>query len=301
VTLATTGSQPTAATRDLPPPDGTNATAGAGAIRAAFEAARSAGRAAFIPYVVAGYPDQDASLANAVAAVDAGADLIEIGLPYSDPVADGTTLQRAATAALRAGASFERSLALIADLHRVRPGVSIVAMGYTNQLVGVDEGRARLRLLAHAGASGVILADLTPDEGDSIEESARDADLALVYLVSPTTAPGRRATIGSRSGGFLYAVSLVGVTGARQSLSSGIVPFLRAVRETSGVPVAVGFGVSRPEHVRRLAPHADGIIVASALVDALGAAGRDVAELTRLARALRDATGSRDLGAGSRS
>jgi tryptophan synthase alpha chain len=275
--------------RDDSRPPGTSATPGARRITDEFESASADRRAAFIPYVVAGYPDQSSSLAVAKIAVDSGADVLEIGLPYSDPLADGTTLQHASTAALRAGASFDRSLELIAQLHGER-SVPIVAMAYANQVLGTDQGRERLARLAAAGASGVILADLTPDEGEPVERSAREAGLALVYLVTPTTPVPRVERIAERSGGFLYAVSVVGVTGARTSLSTELLPFLVRTRAVSPVPVAVGFGISRPEHARRLADVADGIIVASALVDALGPDGRDLENMGRLARAVREAT-----------
>jgi tryptophan synthase alpha chain len=279
---------------------GTNATAGARRIAAAFESSRHDGRAAFIPYVVVGYPDAASSLAAALAAVDAGADLIEIGLPYSDPLADGSTLQRAGSAALRAGATFERSLELVAQLHAGRSALPIVAMGYTNQVLGTDQGRERLGRLSAAGASGIILADLTPDEGAPLEAAARDADLALVYLVTPTTPQPRAAEIAARTGGFLYAVSLVGVTGAREALANDVRPFLGRIKSVSPVPVAIGFGISRPDHARRLADVADGVIVASALVDALGADGRDVESMQTLAAGIREATRRGALGERSR-
>jgi tryptophan synthase alpha chain len=264
--------------------------AGAERIGLAFGRAREAGRAALIPYVVSGYPTFEDSRRTALAAIDAGADLLEIGLPYSDPLADGATLQRASGAALRAGATLHRSLELVAAVHAERPGTPLVAMGYLNQLLGGDGTADRLAELAAAGASGLILADLTPDEGEAIEASAVQAGLALVYLVTPTTPPERLAWIASRTSGFLYAVSLVGVTGARSSLPSTVSGFLRSVRTVSPVPVGVGFGVSRPAHVRRLARLADGVIVASALVDALGPAGTDVPAMARLVTSLRAAT-----------
>lgn len=270
----------------------TNDTAGARRIAAAFATARMANRAALIPYVVAGYPDMDGSFAAATAAIDAGADLLEIGLPYSDPLADGATLQRASQAALAAGATFERSLALVAAVSAARPAVPLVAMGYANQLIGGGDGRDRASALARAGAAGVIVADLTPDEGGAFEAVAAAHGLAVVYLVAPTTRPERRATVAQRSGGFLYCVSLVGVTGARTSLPSTVRRLVEEVRSVSPVPVAVGFGVSRPAHVRALAAAgADGVIVASALVDALGADGTDVARLGALVATLRAATG----------
>ena len=271
---------------------GTDATPGARRIRAAFDGARTEGRAALIPYLVAGYPDAETSLAVALAAADAGADLLEVGLPYSDPLADGATLQRASGAALRAGATLDGSLALIGAMAAARPGIPIVPMAYANQLIGGGDGRAAARRLADAGASGVIVADLTPDEGAPFEAAARDAGIAVVYLVAPTTAPARRAAIAARTGGFLYCVSLVGVTGARRSLPRAVGRYVAEVRAVSPVPVGVGFGVSRPEHVKVLRrAGADGVIVASALVDALGPDGRDVAALGRLVAELRAATG----------
>ena len=203
---------------------GTDATAGAARIGARFAHAAAAGRTTLIAYVVAGYPDAETSLAASLAAIDAGADVLELGLPYSDPLADGATLQHASSVALRSGATFDRSLELLARIHRARPDVPLVPMAYVNQAVGRDDPEAALRRLAEAGASGLILADLTIDEGAEIEAAARAADLALVYLVAPTTAPERRTEIAERSGGYLYAVSFVGVTGARRSLPPGSGP-----------------------------------------------------------------------------
>ncbi len=270
---------------------GTSDTAGAARIAAAFAAAAAAGRAALIPYVVAGYPDHDTSLAVALAAVDAGADLLEVGLPYSDPLADGATLQRATSAALRAGATLDRSVALIRAISTARPNVPLVPMCYANQIIGGGDGRAVATRLADAGASGVIVADLTPDEGSRFELVARDVRLAVVYLIAPTTTPARRVEVAGRSGGFLYCVSLVGVTGARKSLPPSVKGLVAAAKAESPVPVAVGFGVSKPAHVGMLVrAGADGVIVASALVDALGPDGRDVAALSRLVGDLRAAT-----------
>ena len=270
---------------------GTNETAGAHRISAAFAMARAEGRTALIPYVVAGYPDAETSLAAALAAADAGADLLEVGLPYSDPLADGATLQRASGVALKAGATLERSLRLIERIGAARPDLPLVPMAYANQVLGGGDGEAVARRLAGAGAAGVIVADLTPDEGAPFEAVARDAGLAVVYLVAPTTPAARMARVAARSGGFLYCVSLVGVTGARSSLPSTVGRLVRQVRAVSPVPVAVGFGVSRPTHVRAIArAGADGVIVASALVDALGPDGRDVPGMARLVGVLRDAT-----------
>jgi len=273
------------------PPAGTNETTGARRIAAAFAAAAGARRAALIPYVVAGYPDAETSYAAALAAVDAGADVLELGLPYSDPLADGTTLQRASQVALRAGSTLDASIALVRRIAAARPAIPLVTMGYANQLIGGGDGRERARRLAEAGVSGVIVADMTPDEGAPFEAAADDAGLAVIYLVAPTTRPERRAAIAARSGGFLYCVSLVGVTGARATLAGRVRGLVREVKAVSPVPVAVGFGVSRPAHVRAIAKAGgDGAVVASALVDALGPDGRDVQRMSRLVRSLREAT-----------
>jgi tryptophan synthase alpha chain len=281
----------TAAAFAAAPATGTNATAGAHRIAAAFARAAGEGRAALIPYLVAGYPDAETSFRVALVAADAGADLLEIGLPYSDPLADGATLQRASQVALGAGATFDASIALIERIAAARPDLPLVPMAYANQVIGGGDGAETARRLAAAGASGVIVADLTPDEGGPFEAVARAAELAVVYLVAPTTEPDRRARIAARSGGFLYCVSLVGITGARATLPRSVGRLVRDVRAVSPVPVAVGFGVSRPAHVRALVDAGtDGVIVASALVDALGPDGSYVAALGRLVGELRAAT-----------
>lgn len=270
---------------------GTNGTAGARRIAAAFARARAAGRIALVPYVVAGYPDAATSLRIALAAIDAGADLLEVGLPYSDPLADGATLQRASQVALAAGATLEGSLRLIEAIAAARPDTPIVPMGYANQFLGGGDGRAAARRLSSAGAAGVIVADLTPDEGGPFEAVTREHDLALVYLVAPTTPAARRVAIAERSGGFLYCVSLVGVTGARTTLPSTVGRLVRDVSRVSPVPVGVGFGVSRPAQVRAIARAGGaGVIVASALVDALGPDGSDVERMGQLVARLAEAT-----------
>ena len=277
---------------DMADAHGTNDTAGARRIHTAFAAAAADGRAALIPYVVAGFPDADTSVDIALAAADAGADLLEVGLPYSDPLADGATLQRASQVALAAGATLDGSLRLIERIAAARPDLPIVPMGYANQVIGGGDGEQVARRLTSAGAAGLIVADLTPDEGDPFEAVAREAGLAVVYLVAPTTSPERRSFVARRSGGFLYCVSLVGVTGARDELPPSVGQLVREVTADSPVPVAVGFGVSRPEHVRAIvSAGAAGVIVASALVDALGSDGRDVGALAALVGDLRAATG----------
>jgi tryptophan synthase alpha chain len=268
----------------------TRATAGSRRVQFAFESARSEGRIAFVPYVVAGYPDYDVSEQAALAAIDAGADVLELGLPYSDPLADGATLQRASAAALAGGATLAGSLSLVERVCRARPDTPVLVMGYVNQFLGPPGADNVAAQLAGAGAAGAIVADLTPDEGAPLEEAFDEHGLALVYLVAPTTPTERAATIAQRGGGFLYLVSLTGVTGARQSLPGQLKALVTRVKATSPLPVAVGFGVSRPQHVRAVArAGADGVVVGSALVDSLGPDGRDVSRLSLLCESLRNA------------
>lgn len=264
----------------------TRETAGSSKIRHAFSQAQSAGRIAFIPYIVGGYPDTRTSEAVAVAAFDAGADILEVGLPYSDPLADGVTVQRASSAALAAGATLAGSLELVRGITLARPDRPVVVMGYVNQFLG-PSGRDIGQRLADTGAAGAIVPDLTPDEGGPLEEAFTRHGLALIYLVAPTTPPERAAWIASRSGGFVYCVSLTGVTGARQSLPPRLRGMVKQIKAASPLPVAVGFGVSRPEHVRSVAKTgADGVIVGSALVDTLGPDGNDVERFATLCREL---------------
>ncbi|MEO7118627.1 MAG: tryptophan synthase subunit alpha [Candidatus Limnocylindrales bacterium] len=272
---------------------GTRDTAGSRRIGEAFTVAKRDGRIALVPYVVAGYPDDATSERVALAAIDNGADVLELGLPYSDPLADGATLQRASTAALEAGATLATSLKLVERIAAARPNVPLLVMGYVNQFIGLDGPGPIADRLASAGCSGAIVADLTPDEGEPVEIACRDAGLALVYLVAPTTPRDRATWIAEHSGGFLYCVSLVGVTGARTALSTTLTALVKPLVKASPIPVAVGFGISKPAHVKAIVrAGADGAVVGSALVDALGPDGTDVAALARAVARLRAATAS---------
>jgi tryptophan synthase alpha chain len=256
----------------------------------AIRRANDEGRAALVLYATAGYPDADTSVDIAVAAIDAGADVLEIGLPYSDPLADGATVQHASTVARANGATLDGSIALIGRIHAARPETPLVTMGYCNQVLGGKDGATVLRRLSDAGVSGFILADITPDESAEVEAEAAQLGIGLVYLVAPTTTAERLPYVTGRSQGFVYAVALTGVTGARSDLMPGLKRFLRSVGKVSPVPVAVGFGISKPAHVRQLARVVDGVVSASALIDALGPEGTDIAAMTALARSLRKAT-----------
>ena len=268
----------------------TAATSGSRRVGEAFAAARSQARLAFVPYVVAGYPDYATSERAALAAIDAGADVLELGLPYSDPLADGATLQRASAAALAAGATLDGSLELVGRVCAARPQTPVLVMGYVNQFLGPIPADVVGQRLSAAGAAGAIVPDLTPDEGAPLEEAFGRHELALVYLVAPTTPSDRAGWIADRGGGFLYCVSLTGVTGARQAGPTALRGLVQRMKQVSPLPVAVGFGVSRPAHVRAVArAGADGVVVGSALVDALGPDGQDIARLGSLCQSLRGA------------
>jgi tryptophan synthase alpha chain len=255
-------------------------------IAAAFGAAD--GRAAFMPYLMGGYPDAATATVIGDAYVDAGADLIELGFPYSDPLADGPVIHAAATAALEAGATNATVLELAAHLAQRVP---VVAMVYFNPILArgverfVDE-------LAQAGTSGLIVPDLPLEESPPVREVCDDAGLALVPLVAPTTPDDRLARIGADARGFIYTVSLTGTTGERAALSDTFEGLVARTKAATSVPVAVGFGISTPEQAAAAAAAgADGVIVGSRLVRAAGESenpGAAVADVVAsLAAALR--------------
>jgi tryptophan synthase alpha chain len=266
-------------------------TTGSRRIADAFAAARDQGRIAFVSYIVAGYPDVETSERAAIAALDAGSDVLEIGLPYSDPLADGVTVQHASSVALGHGQTLDASIDLVERVAKQRPNKPLLVMGYVNQFLGPRGADKVARRLADAGASGAIVPDLTPDEGEPLERAFESVGLALVYLVAPTSTGERIEMIGGRAGGFVYCVSLTGVTGARRSSPANATALVKRVKTATRLPVAVGFGVSRPEHVRAVArTGADGVVVGSALIDALGPDGRDVDSFSALCAALAHAT-----------
>ena len=264
---------------------------GARRVRNAFGHAADEGRPALITYLMAGYPDEAAGLAAARAALDAGADLLEIGVPFSDPVADGPVIAAAGHAAVAAGAGIETALRTVRGLRDGGHDAPVLAMGYLNPLVAAGVGRT-LRHLAEARVDALIVPDLPAGEDRPFERAVADAGLGIAFLVTPNTTPARIERAIRASTAFLYVVPLYGVTGTRDRVAATTVPLLDRLRRAvdGRLPVAVGFGVSRPEHVRELAPSTDGIIVGSAVVAAVrdgGAAA--VGELVgTLAKAARD-------------
>ncbi|HZW90544.1 MAG TPA: tryptophan synthase subunit alpha, partial [Myxococcaceae bacterium] len=237
-----------------------------------FQQARAAKRRSLIVYLCAGDPDLAATERLVPALAEAGADVIELGVPFSDPLADGPTIQAAADRALRSGTTLPGILDLVGRLRGHGCDVPLVLMGYMNPIVrmGVETFVARS---AAVGADGFIVPDLPLEEADPLADSAAAKGLSLVLLAAPTTPPDRLRRIGERTRGFLYFVSVTGVTGARAALPADLPARLDAVRAASRAPVAVGFGVSAPEQAAALAEHADAVVVGSALVAEIARSG----------------------------
>jgi tryptophan synthase alpha chain len=240
------------------------------------------GRTGLVCYAMGGDPTL-AATEELLRAVDGeGADVIEIGLPFSDPIADGPTLQAAATRALRGGATLSRLLEVVERLELRAP---VVAMGYMNPVECMGS-HAFARALAQAGIAGAIIPDLPLEEAGPLRADLAGTGVDLVPLIAPTTGPERAAAIARQARGFLYYVSVTGVTGARAELPADLAGRLRELRALSPVPVAVGFGISRPEQAAALRGLADGVVVGSALVAAHHEGGvRAAAELVRGLRA----------------
>jgi tryptophan synthase alpha chain len=226
-------------------------------------------RAALMPYLMGGFPDNDTSLAAAEAAADAGADLIELGIPFSDPLADGPVIHDAATRALAAGAT---PYGVLNVCERVSGRLPVVLMVYANVVLTAGAEAFALRA-ASAGAAGLIVPDMPHDESAELRAACDAEGLALVPLVAPTSTPERIAEIGADARGFVYAVSLTGTTGERDSVAEGLAAMVARVRGSAEVPVAVGFGISTGEQARAVAEIADGVIVGTRIVRAADEGG----------------------------
>jgi tryptophan synthase alpha chain len=226
---------------------------------------------------MAGYPDAQTAKALAVAALDAGADGFEIAVPFSDPLADGTTMQRVNMLALEGGASLDSALDLVRAIRQRAPEVPMALMSYYNPLR--QRGDERLAAdLAAAGADAVIVPDVPAEEANDLSQALRAYALGLAPLLAPTSPPARIRAVAALDPVFVYCVALVGVTGARQDLSTSLGEFLGRVRAEMSAPLVVGFGISQPDHVRRVAQlGANGVIVASALVDLIDRSADPVA------------------------
>lgn len=235
-----------------------------------FARLKSAGQVALMPYLMVGYPEHDSVLDLAPALEAAGADLFELGIPFSDPLADGATIQRASERALQNGIRLADCLAMIGELRRRGVTVPIVPMGYYNPFLQYGLERFAHEAAA-AGADGVIIPDLPPEEAATCKAACQAAGLDLIAFVAPTTPDERIAEIAHIASGFLYCVALTGVTGARNELWEGLPAFLQRVRKQTDLPLVVGFGISTAAHVRQVSAYTEGVIVASALINTIDA------------------------------
>ena len=236
-----------------------------------FDRLRQQRRFGLVTYVTAGDPDLGRTGEILVALEDAGASVLEIGVPFSEPVADGPVIQRSVERALSSGTTLSAVLDLIA---RVRPRLSapLVLFSYANPIVRLGIGRFA-EIAAQAGVDGVLVLDLPIEEADEVRQPLTDAGIDMVFLLSPTTSPERIRRTAALGSGFLYAISRLGVTGARAALAPGARELLERIRAESRLPVALGFGISRPEHVREVGQWADAAVVGSALVSVIAEAG----------------------------
>lgn len=254
-------------------------------IGATFRSCRAVGRAALMPYFTLGYPTPEDSLEIIEAIADAGADLMELGIPFSDPLADGPTIQHSTQIALQQGMTVATCLGHVAQLRARGVGQPLILMSYFNPILAYGCERF-VAEAAEAGADGLIVPDLPLEEAAPLMDACRERQQALIFMLAPTSTTERLKAVVEDAMGFIYLVSLVGVTGARAELPVELAGFIERVRDLTSEPLAVGFGVSTPAQTRAVGALADGVIVGSALVDAVDgaddrphAAGRFVSSL----------------------
>lgn len=251
-----------------------------------FGRLRAERRLALIAYLTAGYPTLELTPGLVEAAAQSGADAVELGIPFSDPLADGRTIQAASQVALKGGATVARALD-VARKARSRVELPLLFMTYWNPILAFDVERF-CRAARDAGVDGLIVPDLPPAESDGLQQAAKAAALDLVFFVAPTSSDAGIAAACRAATGFIYCIAVTGVTGAREHLDPSVLPMLESVRQHTALPVVVGFGISRPEHLAALEGKADGVIVASALLDAIARAPEHpAAQLSRFLGELR--------------
>ena len=263
-------------------------------LAARFATLKKEGRAGFVPFVSAGDPDPDTSFAILEKLPGAGADIIELGMPFSDPMADGPAVQASSTRALKAGASMTRTLDMVRKFRKGDAKTPIVLMGYFNPIHAYGTARFS-RDAAAAGADGLIVVDLPPEEDEVLRAPAAAQGLDIIRLATPTSDDVRLKTILGGASGFVYYVSIAGVTGTKNFDPGQVEAAVARIRAASALPVAVGFGVKTPEHAREIARIADAVVVGSAIVNQIGAMldrprDRLVASVLELCRSLADST-----------
>lgn len=253
-----------------------------GRIQAAFDRAKAEGRPAFLAFVTVGYPDLDSTPVAVKALIEGGADIIELGIPFSDPLAEGKTIQRSSARALKNGVTPTVCLDILRRLRVDGIEAPVVFMGYYNPIVayGLEKFTADA---ASAGADGFIVPDLPPEESHDMREACLANGLSLIYMLAPTSPKERIKRVGELASGFIYCVSVTGVTGAREELPPNLSQFIQNVRSYTSLPIAVGFGISQHKHFQAVGRIADGVIIGSAIIDEI-----DKADPSELAARLKE-------------
>lgn len=265
-------------------------------IDARFAKLKAENRAGFVPYVMTGDPSRDEALEILKGLPAAGADIIELGLAFSDPMAEGPPIQRAALRGLQAGMTLRGTLDLVADFRKGDTETPLILMGYLNPVESYGYERFA-KDAAEAGVDGLIAVDCPPEEAADLAAAMDNAQLSLIRLATPTSDDARLATIVKGTSGFVYYVSVAGVTGVKEAQADAVAPAVERVRAASGLPVAVGFGIKTPERAAQIARVADAVVVGSVLVDVVAsaleageaAAPRVLAKVCELSDAVRDA------------
>jgi len=255
-------------------------------IGAKFTELKSLGRKALIPYLTVGYPRPELTPVLVRAMADAGADLVELGIPFSDPIADGPIIQRAGYEALRQGVNLTQCLDVASRLRQDGLSIPLLFMGYYNPIFRYGEERF-LQDCRSVGLDGLIVPDLPPEEADSLLGACSESGLDLIFLLAPTSTPERIEMVAGKASGFIYLVSLTGVTGPRDSLPQELEEFVARVRARALQPLCVGFGIGSAEQARRVGEVADGVVVGSAIVRLAGESQDPIREVSSLVSELR--------------
>ncbi|MEL6338415.1 MAG: tryptophan synthase subunit alpha [Myxococcota bacterium] len=258
-----------------------------GRLQNTFESLHRDGKRALVAYLTSADPDEQRSVDAALCVVDQGADVLEIGVPFSDPSADGPVIQRAMQRALEAGGGWRSALRVVEQIRKARPSIPLVAFGYLNPILATGLERS-MDMAGRAGVDAMLVVDAPHEESRPIAAAAAERGIDWVSLVAPTTGLVRAQTLAAEATGFVYVISLTGVTGGDFAGVERIKPLLKAIRESTTVPVCVGFGVRDAESAMTVAQVADGVVVGSALVSALEAAGNGPLDnVERLVREIR--------------
>jgi tryptophan synthase alpha chain len=243
-----------------------------GRIEETFARLRADGRTGFVAFLTVGYPDVEATLRLVPALIAGGADIVELGVPFSDPIGEGPTIQGASFHALEQGVTMTTCLETVRKLREAGVQAPLILMGYYNPILayGIEEFA---RDTAAAGADGVIAVDLPAEESGPLHEAFVANNLRMIYLLAPTSTDERIRDVAQRASGFVYCMSLTGVTGARDALSSDLASFVERVRKQISLPIAVGFGISQPKHFQAVGRIADAAVIGSAIIDEIAKSG----------------------------